>query len=137
MAVLGPTIVTLAACTALALLLSRCLVYGRIAGGLAAALGAVWVVSWWLPDRSLGRGGVPVVVAAVAALLVQGHIYSYLTLPAGILLAAAPLAAWPGFIGPARRLAPWQSAILAAVLALVPAGIAVGLAHASSPGEYE
>jgi hypothetical protein len=136
-AILGPPLLVVAACTAAALLLSGSVVLGRIGGGLTAALGAVWVLSWWLPDRSLGRGGMPVLTATVATLLIEGHVYSSLPLTAAILLASAPLMAWLGFAGPARRLRPWQSALLAAVLVLVPAGVAVGVAVASSPGEYE
>jgi hypothetical protein len=95
------------------------------------------VVSWWLPDRSLSRGGVPVLTATVAALLIVGCVYSSLPLAAALLLAAAPLAAWPAFAGPARRLAAWQSALLAAILCLVPAAVAVGLVLKAAPGEYE
>jgi hypothetical protein len=138
-AVLGPAILAVGASTAVALLLGHNLVLFRIAGGLTAALGAAWVLSWWLPDASLSRGGVTVLVATVAALLIEGHVYSYPGFPlaSAILLAVSPLAAWPAFVGPARRLASWQSALLAAVLCLLPAAIAVGLALSASPGEYE
>jgi hypothetical protein len=136
-AVLGPALLAVAGCTSAALLLSGSVVLGRISGGLTAALGAVWVLSWWLPDQALGRGGVSVLVATVAALLIEGRVYSFLPLEAAIALAAAPLLAWLAFAGPARRLASWQSALLAAVLCLVPAGVAVGLALRAAPGEYE
>ena len=127
-AVLGPSLLVVAAGTAVALIFSGSIVLGRIGGGLTAALGAVWVLSWWLPDRTVSRGGVPVLVVTCTALLVVGHIYSALPLAAAILLGAAPLALWPAWVGPARRLAPWQSALLAAALVLVPVGVAVGLA---------
>ncbi len=132
-AVLGPPLLVVAASISAALLLSGCIVFGRIGGGLAAALGAVWVLSWWLPDRLLARGGSAVLVTAYAALLIDGHVYSFLPLSSAFLLAAAPLMAWLGFAGPARRLAPWQSSLLAAALALVPGAVAVGLALAASP----
>jgi hypothetical protein len=136
-AVLGPALLAVAGGTAAALLLSGSVVLFRVGGGLAASLGAIWVLSWWLSDRSLSRGGIPVLTATVAALLIVGHVYSSLPLAAAILFAAAPLAAWPGFAGPARRLASWQAAILAAVLCLVPVAIAVALVLKESPGEYE
>jgi hypothetical protein len=136
-AVLGPALLAVVGGTAAALLLSGSIVLGRVCGGLAASLGAVWVLSWWLRDRLLNRGGIPVLTTTVAALLIIGCIYSSLTLPPAILLAAAPLAAWPAFAGPARRLAAWQSALLAAVLCVVPVAIAVGLVLKASPGEYE
>jgi hypothetical protein len=136
---LGPALLAVGVGTAAALLLAHNLVLGRIAGGLTAALGAVWVLSWWLPDFSLSRGGVTVLVATVAALLIEGYVYSYPGFPlaSAILLAASPLAAWLAFAGPARRLASWQAALLAAVLCVLPAAIAVGLALGASAGEYE
>jgi len=136
-AVLGPSLLVVTAGTAFALLFSGYIVLGRICGGLTAALGAVWVLSWWLPDRSLSRGGVPVLVVTCTAFLIMGHIYSGLPLPAALLLGAAPLMLWPAWVGPARRLAPWQSALLAAALVLLPVGVAVGLAFQAAPGGYE
>jgi hypothetical protein len=135
-AVVGPSLLVVAASAAAALLLSGSIVLGQLGGGLAAALGAVWVVSWWMPDLSLARGGIPVLVATVASLLIVGHVYAFLPASSAYLLAASPLAAWVGFVGPARRLAAWQSALLAAVATLIPAAVAVGLAIAASPG-YE
>jgi hypothetical protein len=76
-------------------------------------------------------------VVTVTALLIVGHIYSGLPLAAAVLLAGAPLLLWPAWIGPARRLASWQSALLAAVLVLVPVGVAMGLAFQAAPGGYE
>jgi hypothetical protein len=136
-AALGPSLLALAAASAAALLLSGSVVLGQIGGGLAAALGVVWIVSWWLPDRSLSRGGVPVLVATLAALLIEGQVYSGLAREAGLLLGTAPLVPWLAFAGPARRLATWQSALLATALVLLPAGVAVGLALQAAPGGYE
>jgi hypothetical protein len=137
-AVLGPSLVVVAASAGAALLLSGYLVLGKLSGGLAAALGAVWILSCWMPDRSLSRGGVPVLFTAFAALLIVGNVYSEMPLPApsAYLLAASPLAAWIGSIGPVRRLASWQVTLLIVVATLVPAGVAVGLAYAASPS-YE
>ena len=137
-AVVVPALLVIGSGTAVAALLSGYAVLGQIAGGLTApAAGGVWVSSWWLPDRSLSRGGVPVLVASLAAFLIVGHVYANLPLASAVLLGAAPLAAWLAWVGPARRLAPWQSALLAAVLMLVPAGVAVGLAFGAAPGGYE
>jgi hypothetical protein len=135
-AVLGPAVLVVAGSAAAALVLSGSLVLGRIGGGLAAALGAVWVLALWLPDRTLERGGVPVLVLALTALLVEGQVYSFLPRSSALLLGAAPLAAWPTFVGPGRRLAPWQSALAAAVLVLVPCGVAVWQASGAAPS-YE
>ena len=76
-------------------------------------------------------------VVSVTALLIVGHIYSGLPLAAALLLGAAPLMLWLAWVGPARRLASWQSALLAAALVLVPAAVAVGLAFQAAPGGYE
>src|SRR4051794_32643474 len=46
-AVLGPALLIAAACASASLVLSGSLVLGKLGGGLTAALGAVWVVSWW------------------------------------------------------------------------------------------
>jgi hypothetical protein len=135
-AVLGPALLVVVACVAVALMLSGVIVLGQLAGGLAAALAVTWIVSWWLPDRSLGRGGVPVLVATVAALLIEGHVYAGLPASSAYLLAAAPLAAWVGSVGPMRRLSGWQAGLLNTIATLVPAAVAVGLAIAASPG-YE
>jgi hypothetical protein len=135
MAVLGPSVLVVAASTGAALLLSGSMVLGQLGLGLAAAVAAIWVLSLWL-HLLLGRGGIPVLVAAYGALLIEGHVYAGLPASSAYLLAAAPLAAWVGFVGPARRLAAWQSALLSAVATLVPAAVALGLAIAASPG-YE
>jgi hypothetical protein len=136
-AALSPSILVTAASTTVALLLSGSLVLAQIGAGLASALGIIWLLSWWLPDRSLSPGGIPVLVATLGALLIEGQVYAGLAPAAALLLVSAPLAAWLGFAGPAARLAPWQSALLSAFATLVPAGIAVGLVIAASPGGYE
>jgi hypothetical protein len=134
-AVLGPSLLVVAASAGASLLVSGSLVLGQLGLGLASTLAAVWVLSWWLPDRSMSRGGVPVLVASYAALLIEGHVYSALPLASAVLLAVAPLTAWAGFVG-LSRLAPWQGALLGAAATLVPAGVALGMAVAASPS-YE
>jgi hypothetical protein len=136
MAVLGPSVLVVAVSAGAALLLSGSMVLGQLGLGLAAAVAAVWVLSLWQPDLFLSRGGIPVLVAAYGALLIEGHVYAGLPASSAYLLAAAPLAAWVGFVGPARRLAAWQSAVLSAAATLVPAAVSLGLAIAASPG-YE
>jgi hypothetical protein len=136
MAILGPSYLVAALGVAAALLLSGSLTLGQIGGGLATAVGVAWVASWWQPDLSPSRGGVAVLIATVAALLIEGHVYSGLPASSAYLLVAAPLAAWVALLGPTRRWAGWQSALLGAFATLVPSAIAVGLAIAASPG-YE
>jgi hypothetical protein len=135
-AVLGPALLVVAAGTAAAFLLSQSAALFQIEVGLAAALGAVWVLSWWLPILGLGRGGVPVLVAATAALLVDAQVYSGLLRAPAILLACAPLAAWAGLAGPMGRLRPWLSSLIMMLATLVPTAIAVALVYAEAP-EYE
>jgi hypothetical protein len=135
-AMLGPALLVVAASAGVALMMSGSLVLGQLGLGLASALAAAWVVSWWLRGPSLRRGGIPVLFATYGALLIVGHIYSGLPAPAAYLLAAAPLAAWVGFVGPTRRLAAWQATLLGALATLVPAAVAMGLAIAASP-RYE
>jgi hypothetical protein len=132
---LGPSLLVAASSAGATLLLSGSMVLGQLGLGLASAVAAVWVLSLWWP-LFLSRGGIPVLVAAYGALLIEGHIYAGLPAASAYLLAAAPLAAWVGLVGPARRLAAWQAALLSAIATLVPAVVALGLAIAASPG-YE
>jgi hypothetical protein len=136
-AALGPALLVVTAGAAVAVMFSGYAVLGQIGGGLTAALGAVWVLSWWLPDRSLSRGGVPVLIVCLTTILIMGNVYAKLPPVAAFLLALAPLTAWLARLGPARRLAQWQSALLAVALTLVPVGVAVGLAWGAAPGGYE
>jgi hypothetical protein len=135
-ALLAASLLVVVGCASAALVLSGVLVLGEIGGGLAAALGTVWLLSLRLADRRLAPGGTPVLVSTLAALLIEGRVFAELPLAAGVLLAAAPLLAWVGLIGSAGRLAPWQRAVLAAFATAVPAGTAVGLALAAAP-QYE
>ena len=131
-AVLGPSLLVVAASTGAALLLTGTLILGELGGGLAVALGVVWLLSIRKPDRSLSPGGITVLFATFAALLIEGHVYSGLP-TAAYLFAIAPMAAWLGFVGPARRWAGWKSALLSTIATLVPAAMALGLAIAASP----
>jgi hypothetical protein len=135
-ATVGPAVLVVAAGAGAALLLSGSLVLGQIGLGLASALGAVWLLSCWMPGLSLGRGGVPVLVATFGALLIDGQVYAFLPRSSALILAAAPLMAWVASVGPARRLAGWKAALLGAFATLVPTAVAVGLAVAASPS-YE
>jgi hypothetical protein len=135
-AVLGPALLVVAVGAGAALLLAGSLVLSQIGLGLAAALGAVWLVSCGLPALSLSRGGVPVLVATLSALLIGGQVYAFLPRSSALLLAAAPLAAWVASVGPSRRLPSWQAALIGAAATLVPTAIALGLAISASPS-YE
>jgi hypothetical protein len=130
---LGPAILAVCASTAAALQLSGHFVGFQLAGGLATALGTVWVTSLVAPAMSLSRGGVPVLTATLAALLMLGNTYSSLPATSGVLLALAPVAAWVGWIGPVRRLAPWLSSLVALAAVGLPLVAALGFAFSASP----
>jgi hypothetical protein len=116
------------------LALSGSMLLGQLGGALTAALAAAWIASWRGEPLSLSRGGVPVLVVVLSALALEGQVYS----PAPgkttmlALVAVAPFALWILRIGPLRRLAPWQAALLGAVIALVPIGVALGMALTAS-----
>ena len=134
-AVLGPSLLVVAAGTAFAVLFSGYIVLGRIGGGLTAALGAVWVVSWWLPDRSLSRGGVPVLVVTCHRTPDRG---ARLFGPAAGrgLPPRGGTAGCPGWRGSGRR-GGWPRGsrpCLRRPLSWCRSGVAVGLAFAGGPG---
>jgi hypothetical protein len=124
-----------AAGAAAALLVSGSAVLGQLAGVLAAALGACWVVSWWKPPLSLARGGTAVLIVVLGALVLEGNVFSQLPAASAMLLACAPGAVWLGRVGPLRRLAGAKATILAAALAAVPVGLALGLALRAAPSD--
>lgn len=131
---LGSALLAVCASTAGALLLSGHFMGFQLAGGLAAALGTVWVTSLVIPALRLSRGGVPVLTATLAALLMLGNTYSSLPATSGLLLALAPVAAWAGWIGPVSRLAPWLSSLVALAAVVLPLAAALGFAYSASPG---
>jgi hypothetical protein len=119
----------------LVLVLSGVLVQGRVAGVLTAALAGCWVVSWWAPSISLARGGTPIVVVALASLLLVGRFYAEAPTGSVVLLALAPAALWLVELGPLRQRAPWLRTLVATAAVLVPVALAVGLAVAAMPSD--
>jgi hypothetical protein len=136
--VLGPALLIAAGCIGAALLMAGSLVLFQIGTGMAAALGAVWVLACGLRGWSLGLspGAIPVLVATFAALLIEGRVYAGMPWASALLLGVAPVVSWLGFVGPARRLAPWQAAIVSVVATAVPGAIALVLIARESTG-YE
>ena len=108
------------------------IVPGQLGGALTAALAGAWVVSWWGGPLSLARGGITVLVLVLAALILYAHVYAGMATSCVVLLAVSPLTLWITRIGPIRRLAPWQAALIGAMAALVPVGVAAGLAYAAT-----
>jgi hypothetical protein len=134
---LAPALLTVTGGAAGVFLVSGSMTCALLAGGLTALLGLVWVTSWFKSEISLSRGGVPVLVTVLGALAVNGQVYSSTPVGSVLLIAVSPLAAWLGQVGPARRFAAWQSALVSLVAVLVPVGAAIALALWSSPSFTE
>lgn len=117
------------------LVLSGVVVQGRLAGVLTAALAGCWVVSWWVPSIRLERGGTPIVVVALASLLLVGRFYAEAPTGSVVLLAVAPATLWLVQLGPLRRWAPWLRTLVATAAVLVPVAVAIGLAVAAMPSD--
>lgn len=119
-----------------ALLVSGSIVLPLLGGVLSAALAVCWLVSWRIPSIGLERGGTPIVVVALASLLLINRFYAELPSGSVALFALAPAALWLAQLGPIRRRAPWFRVLAATAATLVPVVIAVGLAVAAMPS-YE
>jgi hypothetical protein len=119
------------------LMLSGSALLGQLAGALAAALGPLWLVSWWRKDAGLGRAAVPVVVVVLAGLWMAGRFYADLPAASAALLALAGPAAWTVLLPPVRRLALWARLAIGAAAVIVPLAAALVLTlRASPPGPY-
>jgi hypothetical protein len=133
-ALIGPLLV-LAAGISVVLIASHSLVLCTLGLALTSALAAPGVASWFWPLGRTVRGAVPIVLAVLTALVLNGHIYADVPTSSALVLAAAPAAAWSARLGPVRRRAPWVAALAAVGATLVPVGVAVGLALAAAPAE--
>jgi len=127
---------------ALVLVFGRSAFLGQSAGGLAAGLGAAWVVSMLLRRRGvLARGAVPALALLFPGLLLCGHWYASVSLLQGALLAAAPVLAALTSRGAFARMPAGRAAFVRALAVLIPVGLATGLAfyewNAIAPGNYE
>jgi len=118
-----------ASCAALSIGLSGTLVLARLAGALAAALGAAVAGSRLRLAPSLLPGAAPVIVLALGGLLLAAVMHSKLPPGCAVLLSAAALAVPSGGAAGRGRAAGLVALSLCAVLGVA----AVGLAYASSP----
>lgn len=105
-------------------------------GLFAAALGPVLLLALLRPRFTLAFGGVHVPVLVTAAVLAQG-VFSGVVLETArfpvtwaLLLAASPIFALLGEVGPLGRLTGWKAALVRGGLAALPALAAVGWAGA-------
>jgi len=113
------------------LILANSAVLFQLGGVLAVALIASIVGAW---GRPVG-GGVPVALAVLSALIVEGFVYAFLPAPSAAILAASPLALWLTRLRPIARLGPRTRAAIAAVLILIPVAVAAALVVASKSDE--
>jgi hypothetical protein len=110
----------------------------QLAGSLAAALGAAWVVALWRRDVSLAGGGATVVAVVMAGLLLLGMFYAHPTMPrpAAALLAAAPSAMWMRRLPPiARMRAGWGWGMGLGCVIVLTAGAVAITAIANAPAD--
>jgi hypothetical protein len=110
--------------------LSGSLVYGRLAGVLAAVTAVACAVSMAAPAFTLARGGVAVIAPLAVAVLLLGY---HLADPGvgavnGGLLLSALLLPWLSRLRPLRRRRPWVRVTAAVLLALLPVSLAVARA---------
>ncbi len=113
------------------LVLSNSAVLFQLGGVLAVVLAASLLGAWGLP---IG-GGVPVALAVLTALIVEGFVYAFLPASGALILAAAPATLWLTRIGPLARLGPRTRAVVAAVLISIPVALAAGLVLASKSND--
>jgi hypothetical protein len=118
---------------ALALALSGSLALGQLAGSLAAALGAAWVVSLLPGGQAVPGAGIAVPALVLGGLVLSGRFYSELPASSALLLAAAPGAALGLPPRPAGARGGTVHALVPGLLALVPAAAAVAWAWWTSP----
>ena len=119
--------------TGVCLLSSGSLILGELGLAMAASFGAVAVLTL----RSERAAGGPIVGAAAAALLIDGHIYASLPAKVAAVLISAPLIAWIGSIPAVKRLASWKSTLIVLIATSLALGLAIGLALAASPSYEE
>jgi hypothetical protein len=113
-----------AAGTALVLMLSGSLVYGRLAGVMAVVASVALVTALAAPGFSPARGAVTVLVPTTVAVLFLGyHLADLDVLNGSLLLAALPLP-WLARLPPLAGRNPWVRVVVALMLAALPVGLA-------------
>ena len=134
--VVSPSLVVLIAAVAAALVLERAATarFAQLAGVLAASAGGCLVVAPLGSVAKLGPGLAGTGAVLLVGLMFTGHFNHFSDVPAVcfFLVAAAPLTAWMGQLGPIRRRRAWQRLVFEAVAVLVPAAVALGLAFAAT-----
>jgi hypothetical protein len=135
-AVLIWPLLVMAAGTSVVLIASHSVVLCLLGLALTSALAAPGVASWFWPLGRSVRGVIPIVLAVLTALVLNGHVYAFVPTSSALVLAAAPAASWSARLGPVRRRAPWVAVLAAVIATLVPVGVAVGLALVAAPPLY-
>lgn len=120
----------------IALVLSGSLLLGQLAFVLAAGVGVALVAAWFFPELPLAAGAVPVIVALLTGLWVNGYFYAELPAICALLFALALVlpALLPSMataLGNSRLLA--KPLLLRAAVVALPVAIAVFVAFRASP----
>lgn len=118
------------AAVAVCMQLCRATILMELSVILLACLAAAWIVSLGWASLSFARGGVGVIVCAVAGMILFARFYGYPELPpaTAIALAGAPLALAIDRIPAFAGWKPLLRSMLRIVALLVPIGVAVGFA---------
>jgi hypothetical protein len=135
-AVLIWPLVVLTAGTSVVLLASHSLVLCLLGLTLTSALAAPGFASWFWPLGGSARGPIPIVLAVLTSLILNGHVYADVPTSSALVLAATPAASWLGRVGSVRRRGPWAATLAAVGATLVPVVTAVGFALAAAPPSY-
>lgn len=113
----------------LVLLLSGSAVLCMLGAALTVSLAVGRIVAW---DRA-PVGGLIVGSAVLTALVLEAYVYASMSPWSALLLAAAPVGTWITRLGPLRSKDGISATVLGTLAVLVPVGLAIGWAAASSP----
>ena len=101
------------------------ILYGHLAGILAAAMGAGLVAAWIKPSISFARGSVATLTTLALAFLICGYFYSDLPTSSALILAAAPLMLWLGELSIVTARKPWMAVITRTAFIALPVTLAL------------
>jgi|GEM_PF-1438287 len=99
----------------------------QLAGCLAAGLGAVAVLAFFIKDFTPGTGTTAVLVTLLAGFWINAYFYANVPAPSALLLVAAPLMLWLGTLPFISRMSELKSGL--ARLSLVTLPVALALAY--------
>ncbi len=118
--------ILVASVSAALLVKSGTMLYGQLAGVLAAAIAGTALAEWIHPDSGSGLSGAAgVITLALGSLLLLGHFYSELPSLTAALLALSLIVAG-GHLPPfANRGPAWQQALIRTILCLMPLALAI------------